>query len=81
MTGLMERKWEGEINGETEQKRQQRKKEQEQKGFWEGHFATFRMVHVYFDKSVLIEFTRTNTRHHLIMFQELYLKLYPYILI
>lgn len=79
MTRLMEGKWEGEINGETEQKRQrEKKKEQGLNGVREGHFSTSPTVN---DKSCKIQLRRTNTRHHSMMFVELYLKSYPYSLI
>lgn len=54
----MERKWDGEINDETEQKRQQGEKEQEQKVAGERHFATFPMVNDCLDKFVQIQLTR-----------------------
>lgn len=56
MTGLMERKCEGEINGVTEQNRLQGGK-----GAGKGHFATFPMVNDCLDKSVQIELTGTST--------------------
>lgn len=55
-----------------------KKKEQGLNRVREGHFATFPTVN---DKSCKIQLRRTNTRHHSMMFVELYLKSYPYSLI
>lgn len=57
------------------------RKKEEQKGDGEGRFATFSMVNDCLDKAVQIEFTRTNARHHSIMFQDICLKSYTYTLI